>query len=68
MTDPRGRHTGIKPKEVLDKDSKYHGGSFGAYMAYKNEKLREQFQQEQAETRAVGDSQQAPGLFAGICM
>ena len=54
-----------KPKEPADPDSMDHNGSFAKYMQFKNQKLREQFSREAAETdpELGGPAQK---LFAGI--
>ena len=66
MTDPRGRHITLqKHEEPEDPKSMHHGGSFKKYMQFKNQKLREQFQNDVAE--ATDGTEETPNkLFAGI--
>ena len=50
-----------RPRLPDGSESKYHGGYFGAYMAYKNEKLQEQF-----AVQAGREGQRGSRLFEGV--
>ena len=77
MTNPTTRYGHIEPehqgkelsfKKAAPGEVEHHGGSFAKYMANKNKKLQEQFDQQSAVAMAYGDASglAVSNLFSGV--